>query len=380
MKIRVAFLMTACKKSGPVQQMLNIMISLDRVKFDPLLVTIYEEPTDGTSQIEQFLMLNITHIFCPLSKTDILLGRIKKLENVLESKQVDVIHSLGVFPDYAIARINPSIQLITLRNYIYEDYPAKFGKIKGIILAKLHLYAIKRAVKTVACSKSLSQIYLEKLNINLDFIRNGVNLKKYKRVKRDEKEQLRKKLGLSCDSFIFVYSGQIIIRKNHRFLVNEFSKRFNEKNIYLLILGDGLYYQKLYDEFKDFKNIDLRGSVDNVSKFLQASDVYVSVSKSEGMPNGVLEAMGSGLPVILSNIPQHMELFEVNQNIGFYYRQNDGEDLTNKMKLLISNFDLNEKMSDAAYKTVHGHFSAKANSEQYQKLYAKIAESKQINR
>ena len=38
---KVVFLMTHCKKSGPVQQMLNIIKNLNRDEFEPHLVTLY---------------------------------------------------------------------------------------------------------------------------------------------------------------------------------------------------------------------------------------------------------------------------------------------------------------------------------------------------
>lgn len=65
-----------------------------------------------------------------------MLGRTKTLKNVLKEIQPDVIHSLGVFPDFAVSRMKCFNQIITLRNYVYEDYPAKFGKLLGTIMAK----------------------------------------------------------------------------------------------------------------------------------------------------------------------------------------------------------------------------------------------------
>lgn len=59
------------------------------------------------------------------------MGRDKELRRKLEELQPDIIHSLGVFPDYAVCKMGKWPQIITLRNFIYDDYPAKFGKIIG---------------------------------------------------------------------------------------------------------------------------------------------------------------------------------------------------------------------------------------------------------
>lgn len=50
------------------------------------------------------------------------------------------------------------------------------------------------------------------------------------------------------------------------------------------------------------------GFVTDVRSYLQEADVFVSVSAFEGRPNAVEEAMASGTPVVLSDIPEHREL------------------------------------------------------------------------
>ncbi len=88
----------------------------------------------------------------------------------------------------------------------------------------------------------------------------------------------------------------------------------------LYILGDGINRDNLMKKYCNASNVIFTGSVSNVEEYLAASDVYISTSKSEGLPNGVLEAMAVGLPVLLSDIPQHKEIFEVDENIGVLYK------------------------------------------------------------
>ena len=367
--IKVAFLMTHCKKSGPVQQMLNIIKHLDAADFQPYLVTLYPEDKEG-SQLEKYQPY-VEHHFAPSGKLALVTGRDAELRKVLEEIKPDVIHSLGVFPDFAVSRMKRWNQIITLRNYVWEDYPAKFGKLQGTILAKLHLYAMKHTKKTVTCSESLAKIYKEKLGLTYDFVRNGVDIEEYVSPTKEEKVAIKKELGLLENAFVFVYTGQMIERKNVGFLLDVFCKYFKDNDVRLLMLGGGALldgYQALYG---NVSNIDFRGSVSNVNHYLKACDAYVSTSKSEGLPNGVLEAMAAGLPVVLSDIEQHLEIYNVDNGIGYVYHQGDADELGKRLKDMRA---CAEERGKVAYETAHQHFSAAGMSKQYQELYKQIAE------
>ena len=369
-KINIAFLVTACKKSGPIEQMLSIFTYIDREKFNPILVTLYDEPTDGSSQLQRYLDIGVKHIHVPLDKKDILLGKTKKLKEKLDLLDVDIVHALGVFPDYALSKMKYPGHVTTLRNYIYEDYPAKFGKIKGGIIAKMHLYAMKRTTKTWTCSDSLAKKYKKELNLDFTYIQNGVNVSRFTRLDPCEKASLREKLNLPKDKVIYVYAGQFIPRKDQKFLLEIFKNNASLSNCLLLLLGDGADYKNLKDSYCDLENVIMTGNVNNVNEFLQASDVYISSSKSEGLPNGVLEAMAVGLPVILSDIEQHKEVYEVNKKIGFIYKIGNSRDCIDK----ILSMDLNCRIrsGEEAYICAHNHFSAERMSKDYQNEYLRI--------
>jgi len=366
----IIYLLNSCRKVGPVQQTLYIISHLDREKFTPILITLREEPEDEPSLLNNFLNLGIVHYHISTSKSDIIFGRLSNLKNRIDSLCPDVIHSMGVFPDYAVRKIGYSDrQLITLRNYMKDDYYSKFGKIRGKMLEWLQMSAVRRAKKVITCSKSLSCIYQEREHLNFDWICNGVETQNWRSVSREIKSSVRRKLGLPEDKKIFVYSASLIPRKNQKFLLGVFRHECMRNHL-LLLLGDGTDMEAIRHECVRMTNVKICGNVDNVGEYLQASDIYISSSLSEGMPNSVLEAMASGLPVILSHIRQHEEIFDINPKIGELFDLSDEIDCLNKiMKLLDSDVLITGKEAECCAKN---DFSAEKMSRQYQYSYENI--------
>lgn len=376
-KINIAFLVTACKKSGPIEQMLSIFTYMDRDKFNPILITLYNEPDDGTSQLQRYLDIGVKHVRVPLDKKDILLGKTKKLRKELDKLNVDIVHALGVFPDFALSRMKYPGHVTTLRNFVYEDYPVKFGKAVGIVMAKMHLYAMKRTAQTWTCSASLARKYKEELKLKFPYIQNGVNVSNFIHPTEEQKENMREKLNLPKDKVILVYAGQFVARKDQKFLLELFSEEKSLEKYLLLLLGDGADYADLKEKYGKKQNVVMTGSVNNVNEYLQASDIYIASSKSEGLPNGVLEAMAVGLPVILSDIEQHKEVYNANPNIGKLYQIGNKKDCLKKILFM----DEEERVicGSEAYRCAHEQFSAERMSKQYQTEYIRIYRKKTKN-
>lgn len=369
-KIKIVYLMTACKRKGPVQQTLNIIKNIDNNMFYPILITIYEEEKD--TRLNDYLPYVNEHYYINTSKKSILLKKTDELDMILNKINPDVIHTVGLFPDLYVSNLKKYNQITTLRNYVYEDYPTKFGKIKGFIMAKMHLHAMKNITKIITCSKSLAQIYKDKLNKNFDYIQNGVDISKYEIISKEEKNKIRKELNLKENDLVYIYTGQFIERKNIPFLLEGFCETYkNNENVKLLMLGDGPLLNDLKNKYKEDSNIIFYGSVSNVGYYLNASDVYVSTSKSEGLPNGVLESLAASTPCILSDIPQHIEIMEMSDDLGFVYKQNDKKDLCNCFnKIENSNLDI---LSKTSRKIAEDVFSAKSMSKKYQKEYKNLS-------
>ena len=367
---KIVFVLTSCKDLGPVSMIFNIINHLDRNRFEPVLVTIY--PETKSSRLEDFISLGIRHYYCGLDKVHILLGRLSPLAELLESIKPDVIDSVGIFPGYAVSRIMPEKQTMTIHNYMYDDLISLYGTVLGHILIKLQMYAMRHAKNVVVCSQSLSNIYRRNIGLEIGYIRNGIDTAAYSTVSREGKKQLRVKLNIPTDKVVLIYAARFIQRKNQRFLLEVFKNGTQIHNTFLLLLSDGPEYAELKEQYGGLKSVDFRGRVESVIEYLQASDVYISSSKSEGLPAGVLEAMSVGLPVVLSDIEQHKEILDCEPRAGVVYRENDEQDCLAKIQEMTSS-DL-ETRGTVAAECARSHFGLERMCREYQDMYSRIAE------
>lgn len=222
----------------------------------------------------------------------------------------------------------------------------------------------------MTCSESLTKMYRSRQNIEIPYIRNGVDVSQYTKRNCDEIDDVRRKLDLPLGKVIYVYSGGFIDRKNQREAITAFLAMKKNADAVLLLLGDGTNFEALKDEFSKNTNILFRGKVSNVNEYLHASDVYLATSKSEGLPNGVLEAMACGLPVLLSDIPQHMEVLEADPQCGHSYKLGNAKQLSALMDQMMDEnlFEMGER----SYTAVMENFTAEGMSKRYQNLYLKL--------
>ena len=367
---RLVYVFTSCKRSGPVQIMYNLISNLDLAEYEPVLITLYDE-VEGESDLDRFISLGVKHYRVPLGKKDIMLGRTDALKSLLQDLHPAIIHSMGVFPDYAVSGMGFDCQVITLHNYMHQDYLAKFGAARGIVLEKLQMHAVKKAAKVWTCSKSLADIYREKNNLEFDFIRNGVDVSRYRKPGDSyEKVAMRERFGLPQNRKIFVYAGQFIERKDQDFLLSVFSSYDALRDTVLLLLGAGPDFELMKERYEGVENVIFTGNVPNVEDYLLASDYYISSSHSEGLPTSVLEAMSCGLPVILSDIPQHLEILEIAPGAGCAYALGEQEECVRAVAAMLQKD--REESSELAYRCVHEELSASVMSRRYQEEYEKV--------
>jgi glycosyltransferase involved in cell wall biosynthesis len=205
------------------------------------------------------------------------------------------------------------------------------------------------------------------------FIRNGVH---------SEEKRGDAPLSSAC-RLLFV--GSLIPRKGVRYLLEAFSRVIRQEDkVKLVLIGDGEERELLQEQveregiggFVEFVGIR---PADEISRWMHLSDGLVLPSLWEGTPNVVLEAMASGLPVVVSDLPGIREFISDGVN-GFLVKPQDVDDLANKLLRVVRDQALRRRVGESAQQTISKmnlgwEQVAKRYSEIYQKICAGSRES-----
>ena len=123
---------------------------------------------------------------------------------------------------------------------------------------------------------------------------------------------LQQQLGLAPTDFVCTFVGELSNRKNQIFLIRA-AKMLRDKKIpvKLLLVGEGNERESLENEIQRLNLSDtvlLTGSQTPIFPYLSVTHLYVSASRSEGLPFNIMEAMACGLPILASNTKGQTDL------------------------------------------------------------------------
>ncbi|MFP8958342.1 glycosyltransferase family 4 protein [Natrialbaceae archaeon A-CW3] len=367
MNIDVLYIVSTLRQSGPTNQLYGILQNIhDGV--DVSVLTLSPEPSN--SEYEQFNQLDINIQSLNLSRIESATIGSFRLRSIVNDIDPDVVHSQGIRADTLSAHLLSKYNRITtIRNNPYKDYPAKYGDVQGRLMAWKHVDTYRRLDHTVACSHTIAD-QISEFGVSPKVIQNGVDCSAYSPVSIEQRKQLRDKHRLNQYKYVGVFTGSLIPRKAPETAIRGFLQSEIASDGALVFLGDGPLREQCEYATSSYPNIRFEGWVDNVETYLNAADYFLSPSKAEGLPNSVMEALATGLPVCLSDIGPHKEILQYDSQVGISFTVENEVELGNQLDTLLST-DL-ESRSQTAREIARTKLSAKRMSQQYQNLYTKI--------
>lgn len=201
-------------------------------------------------------------------------------------------------------------------------------------------------------------------------INNGVRLAEAKK----EKASWTKELGLTEEHSSAVMVANLHHYKDHKTLVEAWKTVVDElgTKAVLLLAGRFVGTEKAIAEQAKALGIEaqvrLLGGVDDVPGLLHTVDLLVHSSNKEGCPNGVLEGMLAGRPVVATNISGCRQA--LGHDYAYLSQPDTAEDLAQKLIELLRDSQLGASVGAQNQQRVQTEFSPERMVEQYQKLIA----------
>lgn len=176
--------------------------------------------------------------------------------------------------------------------------------------------AARRAAVNIAVSQEVAAHIMNELAVGAAKIRvipNGISLPQGDRV--DEAMAARRarwRTGFGQGRPHIVAVGRLIETKGQGRLISAMPRILEGfPRARITVVGDGPSMARLVNQASELgvaQSVGFTGSIEDVSSVLADADVFVSMSRYEGLPLALLEAMAWGLPVVATDVPGHRDV------------------------------------------------------------------------
>jgi glycosyltransferase involved in cell wall biosynthesis len=246
-------------------------------------------------------------------------------------------------PIYKLKNKNKKIRIICdvmgiISKEVLVDEKNKFiSKMASIIYSKLEekTYTIADLILTI--NNSHREYIKKEYGRNSYIVRDASIPIKYSKLRKKTKDRKTK---------IVLFVGRLYRNRLKTFMDVANIIKLEEIPVKFQIVGDGPDYKKYVDLInkKKLSNVELLGykNLEEIMKLINNADVCYSDVYLEGFPFKVFEYMSIGKPIIVENNNSVREVIENNRN-GLIY--NNSKDLYRKIKILLSDKNLREKLS-----------------------------------
>ncbi|MFW5444430.1 MAG: glycosyltransferase [Methylococcaceae bacterium] len=219
----------------------------------------------------------------------------------IKSFQPDVVHLW--LP--AVITIPAMLTAALLKKSIIFSYRRRmnFFRLLSVLEYIFALFLVKKVISNNAVSQSTGYyqlLYKHKSGVT---IANGLDFSVIHK-KTDHQVKVDKPINM-------IFVGRLVQEKNILNLVRALAGIPKNKQWKLDVFGEGDLQQQTMDLVKQLdleKNIIFHGFEKSIYLKLAQSDLLLMPSNTEGMPNVLVEALATTIPVVASNIPSIIDI------------------------------------------------------------------------
>ena len=304
----------------------NILKQHDDIHFD------FVFNSDSFSLSDKLIGLGCGLFFLP-SKTNDNKNYRKCFYKIFETKQYDV-----VWGNYSgltnIDLIKLAKKFNVPKRIVHSHVNMLFwgNPIAKIIGPIIHSYNKKLlcnyATNFWACSKTAADfMFPDTDKISTTIINNAINTEFFS-YSEQKRQLIRQELGISDKTLVIGHVARMCLAKNQIFLLEIMKEIVNIlPDAKLLFVGDGELCETIKEATLRLdlqKNIIFTGERNDISNLLNAMDVFVLPSLSEGLGMCLIEAQACAVPCVASNnVPQTTDITATTQYLPLTFSAKD---------------------------------------------------------
>jgi glycosyltransferase involved in cell wall biosynthesis len=240
----------------------------------------------------------------------------------------------------------------------------KWGPLASSVLRLGEKASIQFPNGTMVVSQTLQQRYRETHRTEAFYVPNGGVLR--------ERNLPRKIIDWGLDPGKYVlFLGRFSPEKGCHLLVEAFERI--ETDVKLVLAGASSYCDEYSQELRTHASERIRMldwvSGETLDELLTNAMVFVLPSDLEGLSLALLDAMGAGLCVLASNVPENREVVD---GAGFTFQRGSAADLADRLRFLIANPAVREAAGRTAKKRIEELYQWQKVAEDIEKAYFKV--------
>lgn len=254
------------------------------------------------------------------------------------------------------------------------------GSLGARLLRLVRGVGYRGADTVIALSDALEETLREQFGRRSGIARipNGVDTERFHPANDGERLALRKEFGIPKGAFVTVLSGMRIRRKNGLGLIAA-AARMQHRPVHVLLLGppgdDAAYETRIRDAIGALPGgvtATLMGEKPSgeLARVLRAADAYVLPSRSEGLPNSLLEGMASGLACVATDIPGSHDVLAGGG--GLLVPLDDEQALADALDRVAGDADLRQRLGAKALQVIEFRYALDRVAELYGAAYATL--------
>jgi glycosyltransferase involved in cell wall biosynthesis len=234
--------------------------------------------------------------------------------------------------------------------------PEHYGVASGPAIPRLHVVSEQTRQAFLRWSPGLEPDYVE-------VVREGVDLSRFE-VGEASRAAARAKWGLPNGDAVVSSVARLSTMKGLDNLLLAAPRVFERHaNVRFLVAGEGDQRQRLI-ELRDHLGLSERfhflGHVEDVPSLLAASDILCHPSLADGLPNAVVEAMASGVPVVASNVCGIPDAVR-HEDTGLLVPPHDIKAIAGSLNRLLDSPDLGARLGSNGRRAARERFDLQRN-------------------